>query len=974
MDDSTDSDWSQLTALWSTEPDADILSYNIPSSDLSMNIDFHSFGIEPHFDPTKYHIPFGDLQYPYFSPSPDDFLSNQFPFSFQAALDIPPDSSSSSTPSRSSSPHNRPLTHLSIPSTPATPQPSPQASSTASISPQVSQTINDSAEELAQRVRLSAGVMLAVPMTAHLAGRASTGLATPATPVQTKLPIPRLPRQNPRNLKPSSPTSSSYAGSSSAASTPPPSTPPLPSSMPPASLMDQIIPSAPANSAVQVQVTPPQAESMATVGANQGSSRPKTSHTTIERRYRTNLNARIQSLRMSVPALRVLEDRDSADGKKIKRALKGGITVQGVPGATGILTPAEDGTVIDVIDERGYVDGVKVARKCSKANVLGKAVEYIKVLKRREHRLRAEQGGLKTLISGLVGGPALLREWEKEWRDRFGGEEKDELGADEMASNEVEDEDSDEDEEDDDGETGRKRKRGRVASNVGAAKKDKKSQSTAGDNAAPDAPAKRKRGRPRKVPIPSPSITASNPGPPLSPAEQDVNMLVTPLQQQHQNTGAPQQYLLATFALFSFFNSPLTSHSRQRDHHQHRAGVVLNHPPLAYAPEIVAGLAGAAEHHVSHLGGARTWAFGEYVQAFQLAVSVLVLFSMIMSWLNVGGKSRSWLSSASRIRSKVMDLKLSGSGGHKNHDWLKIGGQIILKDSPSESKVVSLYTCARVYHAVLAGKPATTLGELCTLSLVMHKAGPSVVNNLLRARSRVVWDQAKTLCASLLCKPGKHVSVYERLVLESMDADEAANRISDVTVAQLGLDMSQSPSPLRILGGSAVRERMVKHLAFAFVRIVGQEEDDKVAPALAGEEEDREKTFLAAAELGGRLAELGRIAERLCRLIAEDSGRLITVSSDLVRSLASSDEDDDVRSLILALVLYQRVFYSHRKGQWTMLSPPPSPGRPTVGDPVFFLKKTLGSRVFEEGCVDGLEDARDGAVDLIVEIERKRRH
>ncbi|KAK0445251.1 hypothetical protein EV421DRAFT_2034711 [Armillaria borealis] len=33
------------------------------------------------------------------------------------------------------------------------------------------------------------------------------------------------------------------------------------------------------------------------------SSRPKTSHTTIERRYRTNLNARIQSLRVAVPAL-----------------------------------------------------------------------------------------------------------------------------------------------------------------------------------------------------------------------------------------------------------------------------------------------------------------------------------------------------------------------------------------------------------------------------------------------------------------------------------------------------------------------------------------------------------------------------------------------------------------------------------------------------------------------------------------------
>lgn len=74
--------------------------------------------------------------------------------------------------------------------------------------------------------------------------------------------------------------------------------------------------------------------------------RPKTSHTTIERRYRTNLNARIQSLKAAVPALRVLDQNTTLDG--------------------------------DVVDERGYIDGVKVARKGSKANVLGKAVEYIR--------------------------------------------------------------------------------------------------------------------------------------------------------------------------------------------------------------------------------------------------------------------------------------------------------------------------------------------------------------------------------------------------------------------------------------------------------------------------------------------------------------------------------------------------------------------------------------------------------------------
>ena len=85
-----------------------------------------------------------------------------------------------------------------------------------------------------------------------------------------------------------------------------------------------------------------------------------------------NLNARIQSLRMAVPALRVLEDKEGGNGKKIKKNIKGGVFVKG----SGISIPdSEDGTVIDVIDERGFVDGVKVARKCSKASVLGKPVE-----------------------------------------------------------------------------------------------------------------------------------------------------------------------------------------------------------------------------------------------------------------------------------------------------------------------------------------------------------------------------------------------------------------------------------------------------------------------------------------------------------------------------------------------------------------------------------------------------------------------
>ncbi|KAJ7707937.1 hypothetical protein B0H16DRAFT_1746379 [Mycena metata] len=118
-------------------------------------------------------------------------------------------------------------------------------------------------------------------------------------------------------------------------------------------------------------------------------SRPKTSHTTIERRYRTNLNARIQSLRQAIPALRVV-DRTAA----IKA---------GEPYPVARLGPARPHR-----RTRGFVDGVKVARKCSKANVLGKAVEYIRVLKNREKRLMRELEGPMTLLRGFVEGTELL--------------------------------------------------------------------------------------------------------------------------------------------------------------------------------------------------------------------------------------------------------------------------------------------------------------------------------------------------------------------------------------------------------------------------------------------------------------------------------------------------------------------------------------------------------------------------------------
>lgn len=65
-----------------------------------------------------------------------------------------------------------------------------------------------------------------------------------------------------------------------------------------------------------------------------------------------------------MPALRVLDQKKNKDKSSdlIEDGLEGG----------------EEVKEKDVVDERGIVDGVKVARKISKANVLGKATEYIR--------------------------------------------------------------------------------------------------------------------------------------------------------------------------------------------------------------------------------------------------------------------------------------------------------------------------------------------------------------------------------------------------------------------------------------------------------------------------------------------------------------------------------------------------------------------------------------------------------------------
>jgi len=209
-------------------------------------------------------------------------------------------------------------------------------------------------------------------------------------------------------------------------------------------------------------------------------------------------------------------------------------------------------------------------------------------LKRREGRLKREQAGLRSLISGLVGGPALLREWEREWVSRFGGPERDEATSD--ISDDDDGADDGESDADDDNLHPKKRIKGAPKKPA----KDPKPKKEINPGVVPE---KRKRGRPRKVqPLPE--------GEPTQPRD-----VATPPVQAQQ-----KQYLLAVFTFFSFFNSPLTSYSRSPPTH---AGVVLADSGVVLMPTAPAS----------------TFGWREVLQVFHLVVSGLVFLSILLPFL-----------------------------------------------------------------------------------------------------------------------------------------------------------------------------------------------------------------------------------------------------------------------------------------------------------------------------------------------------
>ena len=172
-------DWSQFSSLWQendlvqTKPYSDIMDFTDPSS-LPIDMNFNpSMSVEPsalHFDPVKFNTNpnYSDDTSPY-----SNLLAPQFPFTFL----LPYNPSLSSDSSSQMATHGR--RRLSITSSSSSSGVS--LSSVSDLTPEVPTPtytidagnhaptyVDDPAAELAERVRQSAGVMLALPMAANL--------------------------------------------------------------------------------------------------------------------------------------------------------------------------------------------------------------------------------------------------------------------------------------------------------------------------------------------------------------------------------------------------------------------------------------------------------------------------------------------------------------------------------------------------------------------------------------------------------------------------------------------------------------------------------------------------------------------------------------------------------------------------------------------------------------------------------------
>ncbi|KAG8934278.1 hypothetical protein FRC01_004059 [Tulasnella sp. 417] len=659
------------------------------------------------------------------------------------------------------------------------------------------------------------------------------------------------------------------------------------------------------------------------------SGRPKTSHTTIERRYRTNLNARILALRRAVPALRILEKDENQN-------------------------PAFPE---DVVDERGFVDGVRAARKASKASILGKAAEYIHVLKKREIRLRHEATGLRLLIGSLVGGQALLREFDRTWKDRYGGDEMDDAA-------DLSDEDDDCTDDDDD----KPRKKPKITNPKPVPqKKDKKAAETTLETG------KRKRGRPKKVQTPdeaspSPSSIQTIPHSSISPS--------TEHQEESKNLfGA--QYLLGAFLFFSFFQSS-TDSQLHYPHESHSGSVIL-----PSSPKTTQSLGNVVLTDVS------------WIRSAAPIVGLFVLMKWAMPWVR---RTLSWTSSRAESQKSQISEALAYSDTETSfrsslllRKSMDIGGPftelvrfLLHVNGTSTSRVTdSLETRAwsrlvnlELVHGVSNGT-TPNFGTLLALSRCSPRTPPALVALAMVAQSfssilaQRYWDLARSMILD-----GSH---YPE---ESMEAVVLKMSVQDahslfIKGAQQGLmDVRVDTAALQTIVAVLVLEAfhyLAKAELLRIVNCMASHAGDERAVQHRDSEIEEAMAFVSntGATIGGPCGELLRLWKLGFHSTPNRPGSPLDALTG-----AAADTRDLIRVVALLRGIQETGILTPTSSTSSLRETAASPLPRAFGVPYgqrslsnrLLLRQLLAAPVFESE--DTLEDARDSIIDMLYEDRR----
>ena len=643
----------------------------------------------------------------------------------------------------------------------------------------------------------------------------------------------------------------------------------------------------------------------------------------------------------------------------------------------------------------------------------------VSVLKRREGRLKREQDGLRALICGFPGGQNILTEWEIGWTNKFGGPEKDEIDYEEASD------DEDGDGEEDDGDTS---ERARKKPKIEPSKKEKRKIAPAAPIAVGpggEVPVgvvveRRKRGRPRKIqPNIPPPIT------PVAPVLLTDPGIVIPPTASH--SAQPQQYLLAVFALFSFFNSPLTSTSQPVSHqHTHHGSVLTHATPPAFSAQSAIG-----------------WTWNDVIQVVHLFASLAVLVSIVIPWIPVPRRiyqlrlmqlvpfaSLVYQAHASSSR-ETSDLPtppdspdVSESGSYSGSEPDSSSTEYTVratKEVPNPladalssrgaadelDNLLSALNVSTGWLGMFRGSVGTfrvqsgsetrrerrawtRLAELIVLSAekISMSARWQVYNCLSRRLGSAGTEPASESLVSDLCTlallaqslpfaetRSQALWTRARELAESIEVPAYQRLVFDsMTVGEAMEYLTASNSisgyfPIASLASSLLRKRLHSHASSLFIHRVSQGPE---SPSAFPSTEDS-KTWSATLSYGRSLGgDVGLLCDALAKLW--QGGWFSLDIADLKVDAAN----EDVLALLRATVLYSQVFASQ-----SVPSPPPSPpwkagGKESGADVVLHLRRVLGSNVFEESGesnLDGfsLEDARDRVVDMIVNLQRERR-